>query len=107
MGTDVHLHGIDVPNSMDGVAPITARTGDWILVHYFNEGGQIHPMHLHRFDQVVVAKDGFPLDQPYTVDTLNVAPGERYSVLVHLDEPGTWVWHGTVTTNSAASDEQA
>src|SRR4029450_2262954 len=23
MGTDVHLHGIDVPNAMDGVAPIT------------------------------------------------------------------------------------
>jgi FtsP/CotA-like multicopper oxidase with cupredoxin domain len=20
-------------------------------------------------------------------------PGERYSVLVHLDKPGTWVWH--------------
>jgi len=43
--------------------------------------------------QVVVAKDGFPLDAPYVVDTLNVAPGERYTVLVHLDEPGTWVWH--------------
>ena len=27
------------------------------------------------------------------VDTLNVAPGERYSVLVHVDQPGTWVWH--------------
>jgi len=50
-------------------------------------------MHLHQFDQVVVAKDGFALDAPYVVDTLNVAPGERYSVLVHLDQPGTWVWH--------------
>jgi FtsP/CotA-like multicopper oxidase with cupredoxin domain len=26
-------------------------------------------------------------------DTVNVAPGERYTVLVQLDEPGTWVWH--------------
>ena len=40
-----------------------------------------------------VAKDGYPLDSPYTVDTLNVAPGERYSVLVQVDEPGAWVWH--------------
>jgi FtsP/CotA-like multicopper oxidase with cupredoxin domain len=79
--------------SFPATTPITAETGDWILVHYYNEGGQIHPMHLHQFDQVVVAKDGFPLDEPYVVDTLNVAPGERYSVLVHLDEPGTWVWH--------------
>lgn len=22
-----------------------------------------------------------------------MAPGERYSVLVNLDTPGTWVWH--------------
>jgi manganese oxidase len=79
--------------SFPATAPIVARQGDWILVHYVNEGGQIHPMHLHQFDQVVVAKDGFPLDQPYVADTVNVAPGERYSVLVHLDAPGTWVWH--------------
>lgn len=74
-------------------APIVGRTGDWILVHYFNEGGQIHPMHLHQFDQIVVAKDGFPLDHPYVADTVTVAPGERYSVLVQLESPGTWVWH--------------
>jgi manganese oxidase len=79
--------------SFPATAPIAAKRGDWILVHYFNEGGQIHPMHLHQFDQVVVAKDGFPLDHPYVADTVNVAPGERYSVLVHLDAPGTWVWH--------------
>ena len=36
---------------------------------------QIHPMHLHQFDQIVIAKDGYPLDQPYAVDTLNVGPG--------------------------------
>jgi len=79
--------------SFPATAPIAAHLGDWIVVHYFNEGTQIHPMHLHQFDQIVVAKDGFPLDNPYAVDTLDVAPGERYSVLVHLDAPGTWVWH--------------
>ncbi|HEX8804359.1 MAG TPA: multicopper oxidase domain-containing protein, partial [Acidimicrobiales bacterium] len=79
--------------SFPATAPIVADRGDWILVHYVNEGSQIHPMHLHQFDQVVVAKDGFALDHPYVADTVDVAPGERYSVLVHLDEPGTWVWH--------------
>ena len=79
--------------SFPATAPYTGKVGDWVLIHYFNEGTQIHPMHLHQFDQIVVAKDGYPLDSPYTVDTLNVAPGERYSVLVQLDEPGAWVWH--------------
>lgn len=90
--------------SFPATTPIAARTGDWILVHYFNEGSQIHPMHLHQFDQVVVAKDGFPLDDPYVVDTLNVAPGERYSVLVHLDEPGTWVWHCHILNHAESED---
>ena len=79
--------------SFPATAPHTAAVGDWILVHYYNEGTQIHPMHLHQFDQIVVAKDGYPLDEPYTVDTLNVAPGERYSVLVQIDRAGVWVWH--------------
>jgi FtsP/CotA-like multicopper oxidase with cupredoxin domain len=50
-------------------------------------------MHLHQFDQIVLAKDGFPLDNPYVADVVTVAPGERYSVLVKLDKPGVWVWH--------------
>ena len=79
--------------SFPATAPIVAGTGQWVLFHYFNEGTQIHPMHLHQFDQIVIAKDGFTLDQPYVADTLNVAPGERYSVLVDLDKAGTWVWH--------------
>lgn len=79
--------------SFPATAPISGKLGDWVVFDYFNEGTQVHPMHLHRFDQIVIAKDGFPLDSPYTVDTLNVAPGERYSVLVNLDTPGTWVWH--------------
>ena len=79
--------------SFPATEPLMADTGDWVLFHYFNHGNQIHPMHMHQFDQLVIAKDGFPLDAPYAVDVVNVAPGERYSVLVKLDKPGTWVWH--------------
>jgi manganese oxidase len=79
--------------SFPATEPLTTEVGDWVLVHYFNEGAQIHPMHLHGFEQIVIAKDGFPLDQPFATDTLNVAPGERYTVLFQTDTPGTWVWH--------------
>jgi FtsP/CotA-like multicopper oxidase with cupredoxin domain len=27
------------------------------------------------------------------MDTLNVAPGERYTVAVEANELGAWVWH--------------
>jgi uncharacterized cupredoxin-like copper-binding protein len=79
--------------SFPATAPIVANKGDWLLIDYFNEGTMYHPMHLHQFDQVVIAEDGFPVPQPYTVDTLNVGPGNRFTVLVHLDKAGTWVWH--------------
>ncbi len=79
--------------SFPATAPLVAKDGDWVLIHYYNEGNQVHPMHLHQFDQIIVAKDGYPLDSPYTADVVNVAPGERYSVLVQLDKPGVWVWH--------------
>lgn len=79
--------------SFPATEPLIAEQGEWISLTYYNEGLQIHPMHLHQFPQLVYAKDGIPLDQPYWVDTLNVAPGERYTVLFRPDDPGVWVWH--------------
>lgn len=85
--------------SFPATAPIVVNRGEWILVHYANEGLQVHPMHQHQFAQLVVAKDGIPLDSPYFADTVNVAPGERYSVLIHAEDPGTWVWHCHILTH--------
>jgi FtsP/CotA-like multicopper oxidase with cupredoxin domain len=79
--------------SFPATAPVAVKQGDWVLVHYLNEGISAHPMHLHGLPQLVVAKDGFPLAQPYSADTINVAPGERYTVLVHATLPGVWAWH--------------
>ena len=90
--------------SFPATQPYTGQVGDWVVVHYFNEGLQIHPMHQHQFPQLVFAKDGIPLDHPYWSDTVNVAPGERYSVLFLLEDPGVWVWHCHILTH-VESDE--
>jgi FtsP/CotA-like multicopper oxidase with cupredoxin domain/plastocyanin len=79
--------------SFPATAPFSAATGQWIEVTYYNAGGMDHPMHLHEFPQMVIAKDGYPLSAPYYADTLLVSPGERYTVLIHADLPGIWVWH--------------
>lgn len=85
-------------------APIGAAKGDWILLHYYNEGLVGHPMHLHRQPQLVIAKDGFPLEAPYQMDTLWVAPGERYSVLIKADEVGTWAFHCHILNHAESND---
>ncbi|HKY13639.1 MAG TPA: multicopper oxidase domain-containing protein [Microthrixaceae bacterium] len=86
--------------SFPATAPIVVNQGDWVALTYYNEGLQTHPMHLHQFPQLVTAKDGIPLDNPYWVDTLNVAPGERYTVLFHADLAGTWAFHCHILTHA-------
>ncbi|HVR78371.1 MAG TPA: multicopper oxidase domain-containing protein [Acidimicrobiia bacterium] len=85
--------------SFPATEPYVGKVGDWVVAHYYNEGLQIHPMHQHQFPQLVFAKDGIPLDHPYWADTVNVAPGERYSVLYQLSDPGVWVWHCHILTH--------
>lgn len=73
--------------------PIVARLGQTVRVRFMNEGMMIHPMHLHGMHMTVIAKDGWDQPAPWKCDTLNVAPGERWDVLVRCDKPGTWAFH--------------
>jgi FtsP/CotA-like multicopper oxidase with cupredoxin domain len=85
------LNGKEFPATQ----PIVAKTGDGVLIHLSNDGAQIHPMHLHGYHFEVVAEDGFALDprQRYMADTLMVAPGQRFDLLVRADYPGVWAYH--------------
>lgn len=85
--------------SFPATEPIVIDEGEWGVIHYYNEGLTAHPMHLHQFPQLIFAKDGIPLDYPYWADTINVSPGERYSVLFHAEDPGTWVYHCHILTH--------
>jgi manganese oxidase len=85
--------------SFPATTPYVLRQGEVMMVHYMHEGLMNHPMHLHNNRQLVIAKDGFPLESPYFVDTLDVAPGERYTVLVFAELPGVWVWHCHIFTH--------
>ena len=75
--------------------PIVADLGDTVLIHIANDGAMIHPMHLHGFHFEVVAEDGFVLSHAnrFMADTLMIAPGQRFDVLVHADNPGVWAFH--------------
>ena len=80
--------------------PIVANEGDLVRIRYMNEGLQIHPMHLHGMPQRVIARDGHILDQPYTEDTVLVAPGQRVDVLVEASELGAWAFHCHILTHA-------
>jgi uncharacterized cupredoxin-like copper-binding protein len=81
--------------SFPATLPLGAHLGDDVLIHLANDGELLHPMHLHGFHFEVVGEDGFPLSphNRYMADTLVVAPGSRYDILVKASEPGAWAFH--------------
>ena len=79
--------------SFPATAPIIAKVGEKVRVRFMNEGLMIHPMHLHGMYMSVFAQDGALLPQPFQCDTLNIAPGQRFDVLIDCQEPGAWAFH--------------
>jgi FtsP/CotA-like multicopper oxidase with cupredoxin domain len=79
--------------SFPATEPIVAKLGQKVRIRFMNEGMMIHPMHLHGMHMTVIAKDGWNSPAPWKCDTLNVAPGERYDVIVNCNNPGTWAFH--------------
>jgi FtsP/CotA-like multicopper oxidase with cupredoxin domain len=90
--------------SFPATEPYTAKVGDTVMVNYYNEGLQAHPMHLHQPLGWIIAKDGKELLLPIPGDTINVAPGERYTVLYKLTDPGVWAWHCHILTHAERED---
>jgi FtsP/CotA-like multicopper oxidase with cupredoxin domain len=73
--------------------PLVAKLGQKIRIRFMNEGMMIHPMHLHGMHMTVIDKDGWAQPAAWKCDTLNVAPGERWDVIVNCNNPGTWAFH--------------
>jgi FtsP/CotA-like multicopper oxidase with cupredoxin domain len=81
--------------SFPATLPLVAHRGEHVLIHLANDGELLHPMHMHGFHFQVVGEDGFPLSPQnrYMADTLVVAPGSRYDIIVKADQPGAWAFH--------------
>ena len=90
--------------SFPATQPLTAKVGERVLVRYMNEGLMNHPMHLHGMAMQVVAKDGYVLANPYMCDTLDVAPGDRYDVIIEADNPGAWAFHCHTLSHAESPD---
>lgn len=104
--------------SFPATAPVVTPVGKWIQIDYLNEGLQIHPMHLHGLPQLVIAKDGNPV-APRFEDTVLIAPGERWTVLVKPDASfldtsakpylpalgaGVWAFHCHILNHAERND---
>jgi FtsP/CotA-like multicopper oxidase with cupredoxin domain len=72
--------------------PLRVKPGQRVLFHILNSSAtEVHWIALagHRF--TVIALDGNPVPQPQLVPMLRLAPAERVSAVVEMNQPGVWV----------------
>lgn len=62
--------------------------------------------HLHGHDVLVAFKDGLPLPAPYLADVVPLQPGERYDVIVKMDNPGIWMVHDHIEEHTTAHGKE-
>ena len=95
------INGRSYPDTLDHPdTHLVGHLGERVLVRVINAGYQWRAMHLHGFHFEVVATDGRPLAQPYLKDTLSIGPGERYDLLVTLDQLGAYPFHSHVVLDN-------
>jgi manganese oxidase len=82
------------------IDPIKMRMGERVRVRMANLGAMYHPMHMHGGFMTVIAKDGFPVPAPQKINTISIAPGETWDVILHPQFAGTWIWHCHVLSHA-------
>jgi len=88
------INGHSFPATLeDERSLIKLETGERIRVRMINAGQQNHPMHMHGHQFKVISLDGNDLDDPYWLNTIDIAPGQTADVEVVGNNPGTWTFH--------------
>ena len=66
--------------------------GDLVRIDLINDSSKVHPMHLHGHHFLVLTRNGKAVS-PWSTDTLNMLPHERYEVAFRANNPGLWMLH--------------
>jgi zinc transporter, ZIP family len=75
--------------------PIEVRKGDHVRLRWINMSSEnMHTMHTHGHDQIVIARDAQPVGARDLEDTVLLGPGQRMdTVVVANAQPGNWAVH--------------
>lgn len=82
--------------------PLRVKKGDVLRLRLYAPTVPV-AFHPHGHDALVTHKDGLPLEKPLPVDVLAMMPGERYDLILHMNNPGIWMAHDHIehhTTNN-------
>lgn len=85
--------------------PIRVKEGDVLRLRLFAPNSPV-AFHLHGHDALVTHKDGLPLANPYPVDVIGMQPGERYDLIVEMNNPGIWMAHDHIEEHTTTAGKE-
>lgn len=85
--------------------PIRVQEGDVLRLRLYAPTSPV-AFHLHGHDVLVTHKDGSALPHPYWADVVPLQPGERYDLIVRMNNPGIWMVHDHVEENTTAAGKE-
>jgi FtsP/CotA-like multicopper oxidase with cupredoxin domain len=72
--------------------PLRVKRGERVMMNVLNSSPtEVHWIALAGHEFRIVALDGNDVQQPQTVSMLRLAPAERVSAIVEMNQPGVWV----------------
>ncbi|HWM16512.1 MAG TPA: multicopper oxidase family protein [Microbacterium sp.] len=90
--------GVAYAYTVDGqvyphIEPTIVAEGDTVEVTIVNRGFDVHPMHPHGHQVLVLEVDGRAPSAPLWLDSFDVGPGQVWRVALVADNPGIWMDH--------------
>lgn len=85
--------------------PLRVREGDVLRLRLYAPTSPV-AFHLHGHDVLVTHKDGSALPAPYWADVVPLQPGERYDLIVRMNNPGIWMVHDHIEENTTAGGKE-
>jgi ZIP family zinc transporter len=75
--------------------PIEVRKGERVRVRWINMSSEnVHTMHTHGHDMLVIARDAQPVTGRDVQDTVLLGPGQRADTVIDANaQPGNWLVH--------------
>jgi len=68
--------------------------GDYVKIRVINDDESMqHPIHFHGQFFLPLSVDGKPVDNKAWKDTFLLRSGQTADILVHMTNPGTWMFH--------------
>ena len=75
--------------------PIEVRKGERVRIRWINMSSEnVHTMHTHGHDMLVIARDAQPVRAHDVEDTVLLGPGQRVDAVITANaQPGNWLVH--------------